>query len=423
MYKKTIFDNKTRVIEVPSKETKAVTLFFLFGVGSRYEDRSINGISHFIEHLMFKGTEKRPTTLDIAKELDSLGAEFNAMTSKDYTGYYIKIHHEKLKQAVDILSDMILNSKFDSVEIKREKNVIVEEINMYQDNPLMHVEEILEAQVFKGHKLGQSIAGPASTVKKITDKQILDYKNDFYRPDNLAVVAAGKIDKDFQKIIKTALIDKMVLPKCELKKFKKFTSKQSEPRISLNYKKTKQVQLAFGFPAFGYDDSRTYALHLLSIILGGNMSSRLFTSVRERQGLCYFIRCQPSFYKDTGNLYIQAGLDPSRLDSAISIILKELKKIKTKSLTARELRHAKDFLQGKITIGLEDSSHVAEYYAKQEIVAENVMTPEEKQKKYEDVDLKQIRQVAEEVLQKNKLNMALIGPFKSKKRFDNLIKL
>ncbi|MBT5338430.1 insulinase family protein [Candidatus Falkowbacteria bacterium] len=424
MYKKIVFPNKTRLILVPSKHTKATTVFFLYGVGSRYESREINGASHFLEHLMFKGTKKRPTTLDISRELDRVGAEFNAMTSKDYTGYYVKINHEKQDLAIDVLSDMLLNSKFEPVEINRERGVIVEEINMYHDNPLMSIEGVLESMVFKGNTLGWEIAGPASVIKKVSRKQLLDYKNKYYRPDNLVIAVAGRANSKIQKVLEEKFIKKSKKGKLEeLIKFKPFTVKQKQPQVKVQFRDTKQVQLALGFPAYGYNSPKTYAMHLLSIILGGNMSSRLFISVRERRGLCYFVRCYPSYYQDTGNMYIQSGLDVSRLDEAIQVILGELRKIKNKGVTAKELSDAKEFLRGKIVLTLEDSSSMAEYYAKQEILTGKTMSPEVKLKKYQAVTEKEVQNLAKELFVKEKLNLALIGPFKSDKKFYKQIKL
>lgn len=422
MHEKIIFPNKTKLILIPFKDTKAITILFLFGVGSRYETKNINGASHFIEHLMFKGTKKRPTTLDISKALDSVGAEFNAMTSKDYTGYYIKISHEKIDLATDILSDMLLNSKFENAEINRERGVVVEEINMYQDNPLMYIESLFEETVHAGNSLGWDVAGPSSVIKKITREQLLNYRDQYYCAENCVIAVAGKLNDNIKKLVDQKFISK-VSSAAFGPKFKKFKINQQERRVKLQYKETKQVQLALGFPAVGYGEPATYALHLLSIILGGNMSSRLFISVRERKGLAYFVRCYPNFYQDTGNIMIQSGLDISRLDEAIAVILHELKKIKMHGVTAKELKDAVEFLKGKMVLTLEDSSHLAEFYAKQELLQGKAMTPAEKMKKYQAVKLADIKKIANKYFQNRFLNLALIGPFKSPEKFKRLLKI
>ena len=423
MFTKHEFPNKLRLITVPSKDTQAITVLFLFGVGSRYEEKQINGASHFIEHLMFKGTKKRPTTLDISKELDRVGAEYNAMTSKDYTGYYIKINHQKVGLAVDVLSDMLLNSKFVQAEIDRERGVIIEEINMYQDNPLMYIETLLEEEMFKGNPVSRDVAGPASVIRKITRKQLVDYKNHYYRPDNVVVVAAGKIDKGFMDLLEKKFVSKLRAQELECKKFQPFKMNQKEPRLKLKYKNTKQVQLDIGFPTFGLHDERKYALNLMSVILGGNMSSRLFTSVRERRGLCYFVRCYPNYYQDIGNIVIQSGLDPSRIEQAIKVILQELEKIKKSGVSDKELKNAKEFLRGKTILNLEDSSHLAEYFAKQELLGGEILTPDQKMKKFNVVTKAEIKTIANQIFQKQYLNLALIGPFKSAAKFNRIMRI
>ena len=417
MFKEINFKNKAKLLLIPFKDTKAVTVLFLFGVGSRQETAEVNGASHFIEHLMFKGTKKRPTTLDISRALDRVGAEFNAMTSKDYTGYYIKINYENIDLAVDVLADMLLNSKFDAKEINRERGVIIEEINMYHDNPLMLIESLFEEILYEGNTLSWEIAGPEEVIKKITRAQLVNYKSTYYRPDNLVIAVAGKIDGNVRQLIEKKFAKKLASKKTKIKPFSPFVDTQNEPRLKLHFRDTKQAQLALGFPAFGYEDPRIYALHLLSIILGGNMSSRLFISVRERRGLAYFVRCYPNYYQDTGNIFIQSGLDTSRIDEALAVILAELKKVKTKGVTAKELQDAKEFLRGKVVLSLEDSSTLAEYFAKQLLLTGKIFTPEQKMKKYDEVTVADIKKLAQTIFQKPKLNLAIIGPFKDEKRF------
>ncbi len=417
------YDNGLRLLQIPSQDTKAVTILFLFGVGSRYESAEINGISHFIEHMMFKGTKKRPTTLDISRELDSVGAEFNAMTAKDYTGYYIKIDAEKADLATDILSDMLLNTRFDARELNRERGVIIEEINMYKDNPLMHLETVFEESVFKGNSMARDVAGPVQVIKKVSRKQMVDYYHDHYRPDNLVIAVSGKIKKELIASLERKYIAKVKKGKGNKSEFKNFIDKQKSPRVALQYKSTKQVQMALGFPTFGYQDDDRYALHLLSIVLGGNMSSRLFISVRERKGLAYFVRAYPNFYEDAGNFLVHAGLDKSRLPEALKIIQTELKKIKNNGITADELKKARDYLRGKLTLQLEDSSVKAEYYAKQELLQGGLMSLEEKLKNYDKVTVKQIKEIATKYFIREKLNLAVIGPFKDNALFNKHISL
>lgn len=417
MHKKQIFNNGIRLITTPLKETQTVSLLVLVKVGSRQESKATYGISHFIEHMMFKGTKQRPTTLDLSKELDGVGAEYNAFTSKDLTGYYIKSDARHLSLAIDILSDMLINSKLDAEELEKEKGVIIEEINMYEDNPLMFIEEILEEMVFQGSQLSHQIAGSRETVKTISQPLMKKYKNKFYCGSNLIISIAGNFSEQHLKEIKA----KFILGKGKKSTIKKVTLNQQSSQIKLKYKDTEQVQLALGFPTFSQYDKRNYALQLLSIILGGNMSSRLFINIREKNGLCYFIRCWNNLYEDTGVTIIQAGLDKERLDFAIKAINEELKKI-TQGVTSEELIRAKEFVSGKLALDLEDSLSLAQYYGNLEIFNKPLITPAEKLQKIMKVKASEIQVVAQEIFNFKRANLAIIGPFKDKTRFLKLLR-
>lgn len=421
MYQSQTLDNKLRVITVPLKETKAVTVLVIAKVGSRYETGNIRGISHFLEHMSFKGTNKRPTALSISKELDSVGAEFNAYTSKDHTAYYIKADARHIDLALDLLSDMLFNSKLDAKEVERERGVIIEEMNMYYDNPLIYIEDLFEESIFKGNPLGQDIIGNKKTIEGMDREKITSFVNKYYTNSNLVIGIAGSIDdKIINKVNKYFKSKNFGKGEYE---FKKFASEQARPQVKIMHKDSQQIQIGMGFPAYGYGHKNTYAFQLLSVILGGNMSSRLFVSVRERKGLCYYIKCQPNIYEDTGNLYIQSGLDKNRLDEAINIILEELKKVKQNGVTGPELQRAKDYIKGKTILNLEDSSHVCEWYVKQMVLQKKLLTPEEKFKLYERVNKDDILRVAKNIIQSNKINLAVIGPYHSGKQFIDLLKI
>ncbi len=417
MFKKQILPNGIRLVTAPLKETQTASLLILAKVGSRQETPQIFGLSHFIEHLMFKGTKKRPTTLDLSKELDGIGAEYNAYTGKDLTGYYIKSDSRHLSLAIDMLSDMLTSSKFEAEEIEKEKGVIVEEINMYEDNPLMYVEEMLEELMFEGGQLGHLIAGSRKTVKSATRQSLVKYKNDYYAGANIVIGLAGKFTPRHLAEIK----NKFNFNRGKKSAIKKFSFKQSSPRVVVKNKETEQVQLALGFPAFSQSDKRVYALQLMAIILGGNMSSRLFINVREKNGLAYFIRSWPNLYEDAGSFVIQAGLDKARIDFAIGAIIAELKKIK-QGITPEELKRAKDFVSGKMALDLEDSMSIAQYYANLELIGKPLMAPEAKLKKIMAVKLPEVVKVANDIFDFKKSNLAVIGPFKDKERFVKLLK-
>src|SRR3989344_102029 len=261
MYQKIKLPNQVRLITVPQKETQTANLLVLVKVGSRAEKLKNSGVSHFIEHLMFKGTKKRPSTLALSKELDGVGAEFNAFTGKDYTGYYIKSDAKHLSLAIDVLSDMLLNSKFDEKEIEREKGVIVEEINMYEDNPIMYVDDLLEQTMYASHPLGFSIAGSRKSVKESLRSSLLNFKNNFYIGSNTVIALAGNFSENHLKELKAKFKFSAKSQKFSLNKIK---IKQEQPRVALKFKETEQTQIALGFPAYSYNPKKIYALQLLS---------------------------------------------------------------------------------------------------------------------------------------------------------------
>jgi predicted Zn-dependent peptidase len=413
--------NNAKLILAPRKETDAVTLLVMFKVGSRFETRNNNGVSHFIEHLYFKGTRKRPDTFAISQELDKVGAQFNAFTGKDYTGYYIKVAKHNIELAFDVLSDMLFHSKFDSKEINRERGVIIEEIRMYKDNPLMYIGDLLEQISYKGHSLAREIAGPETVITKISRQDILKYKDEHYRSDNMIIGVGG----NYSQAKLNKLIDKYFGKKFGKKqehKFDPFISKQAEPRVKVQYKQTAQVQLAMGFPGVGRLDKKYMTQLLLSIILGGNMSSRLFISIRERHGLAYSVRTGIDDHADSGLFSIQAGLKKDKLALAYKLIVKELSKIKKIHVSEGELKKAKDFIKGKLVLGLEDSFDYVYWLVHQMVDFGEARGIKSIEKEIDKVTSKQIQELANEIFINDKLNLAIIGPYKDSLYFNKLIK-
>jgi len=406
-------ENKLTVVTVPQPGTATVTVMVLVPVGSRYETPAINGISHFLEHLLFKGTAKRPSTLQLTKALDAVGAEYNAFTGKDTTAYYIKVAAEHLELALDLFSDMLFNSLFDPAEIDRERGVILEELNMYEDNPLMHVDTLLEMSMFhKDHPLGYDIGGKKSNIKNLPRQAFIDYKRDHYTPAAMHVVVAGKIDarsdRWIQQYFGTYAAGK---GKSTFRRFKPY---QTKPQFLHKYKKTQQTQLAIGFPAVSFAQPKELAaLTVLSVILGGNMSSRLFISIREKQGLCYVIHSDVSSYADTGVFMIQAGLDNKRIEQAVQAIMAELRLIKKDFVTQEELHNAIDCIHGQMALKLEDSAAQANWYGKQSVLHGKITSPAEKLKLISQVTAADVRRIARRVLQSHYINIASIGPQRS----------
>lgn len=416
VYRTTVLANGLRVLTVPLHETKAATVLVLCKVGSRYESKNLNGVSHFVEHLMFKGTKRRPNTLSIARLLDGVGAEYNAFTSKDHTGYYVKINHEHFDLALDVVADILHNSKFDPVEIDRERQVIVEEISMYEENPLMYIEDVFERTLFSGHPLGQLIAGPRQVIKQVSRAAIVRFFKTHYYPANMIVVVAGRFDE--ARIL--ADIERHFGDPSQTKpapKAKAFKFKPGPPRFGLETKTTEQVQIGLGYPGLSYFDRQLPAFSLLSTILGGNMSSRLFIQIRERRGLAYAIHCSPSVYEDTGSLFIQAGVAKQRVEEAIKAILEELKKVRSAGVTPAELRRAKEYVKGKLILELEDSASVAAWLGKQWLLTGKIERPADKLKKIEAVTRADISALGRRLIRASGLTLALIGPFHDRRPF------
>lgn len=421
MYQKIKLNNGIRVVLVPDEHTKAATVFVMFRVGSRYEDKKYNGVSHFIEHMMFKGTKRRPTTESISRELDSVGADYNAMTGKDFTGYYVKIDSRHFPLALDIVHDMVYNSRFEDKELRQERKVIMEEIHMYHDNPMRRIDDMIEEVMFSGSSLGWDIAGDKKSMDAITRKAMLNYKNAYYTPERTIVVVSGNIGADAKQMI--AGLFGSAPKKKKGKNFPAYAAKRSKLRVAIEYKEVDQVQLALGFPAYAHDDPRLPALGVLANILGGTMSSRLFIQIRERKGLAYFVRASVDPYEDTGAFMIRAGLTKGRIDEAIKAICAELAKTRDKGVTAAELARAKENIRGRIVLELEDSSDLAAFFGKQELYTGKIKTPEEKFEEINAVTATDVLAVAKDMISADKASLALIGPFKDDKRFANLVKL
>lgn len=424
MFDKHLLKNGMRVVLSPMQETKAITLLALFRVGSRYENRRTLGLSHFLEHMMFKGTKKRPKAIQISKILDGVGAEYNAFTSKDYTGYYIKVNYEKTELAMELMSDMLANSVLAQEEVERERKVIKEEINMYEDNPIMLVEELYEQELYRGSSLGWRIAGDVKSLANIRRKELVDFRGEHYRPKNTVFIASGRFPENLEKMISKyfGVLKGDGRPQ-GFKKFQPSKVHAAGPRVALRFRDTGQVQVVLGFPAYAYKDKRLPALHLLATILGGSMSSRLFIAVRERRGLAYFVRASTSVYQDTGNLLIHAGLDKSRIDAAIKVIMKEVKRIRDGGVTREELVRAKENIRGRMTLALEESSDVADFLGKQELLTGEIKTSDQKLEKIFKVTQADVKKVAADVFKSNRLAAAIIGPFEDANRFQKLFRI
>jgi len=419
-YKKHTLKNGLRVIIAPMKETQTATVVVMVGVGSRYEKENEAGLSHFIEHMFFKGTKKRPTALDISEELDSIGGEFNAFTSKDVTLYYAKADSKHVETALDVISDMYLNSKIEPQEIEKEKGTIIQEINMREDNPMGYVGDVFEKLLYRNNYLGRDVIGYKKAITSFKQKNFLNYMKQFYVANDTVVCIAGKFnEKEALSKIKKYFSG---MKKGKKPPMEKVSEKQKNPEAKIKFKKTDQTHFILGSRAYPENHKDRFVLALLSIILGGNMSSRLFIEVREKRGLAYSVHTMVEAYKECGYLATQAGVDHKNLKLAAETILREYKKIATEKVSEKELQKAKDYIKGKSVMGLESSDEVAMFFIGQEIKKKKIMTIQKIFKHIDKVTPSDILRVAKDIFQPNKLNLAVIGPHKSKKELEALLK-
>ncbi|MBX4211710.1 MAG: insulinase family protein [Candidatus Yanofskybacteria bacterium] len=420
-YKFNTLDSGLRVITIPMDGTKTVTVLVLVGTGSKYESREINGISHFLEHMMFKGTTKRPGYLDISRELDSIGASYNAFTGKEYTGYYAKASAEKLDTVMDVIFDIFLNSKIDEKALNTERGVIIEEINMRQDINQEHVGKLFEQLLYGDQPAGWDISGPKENILNMKREDFVEYFNTHYIAQNTVIAITGGI-KSEDVLKKTEVYMQKIRTGTPVTKLPTKES-QDKPQVVTFYKKTDQTHFVLGVRTYPLFDRRKYALSVLGTVLGGGMSSRLFDEIREKRGLAYYVSAGNQAYTDSGYFEVSAGVNNEKVKEAISVVLQELKKIRDQGIDAGELRRAIDQIIGRTSLALEHSDNVAEAYADPILFENKVLTPEEELDKIKKVTLTDIMEVASDIFQNNKLNLALIGPFEDKKPFEELLKL
>ena len=419
MFKKITLKNGLRIITMPQKSTQAVTVLVLVGTGSKYEKKDINGISHFLEHMFFKGTKNRPDKLEIAETLDKIGGIYNAFTGEDYTGYFAKVAASKLDVALDWVSDIFLNSLLPEKEMEKEKGVITEEINMIYDNPMAHVGVLWSKLLYGDQPAGWDIAGTKESVSRMTRQKLSDYMGSQYVASNTIVCVAGQIKNDTEDKIKkyfSGSKDGSFAPKA------KVVERQTQPECLLHFKETDQTHLCFGARAYNLFHPQRYAQDILGVILGGMMSSRLFMEVRDKLGLAYYIRTEAEANPDTGYLVTQAGVDNKNAEKAVAVILKEYKKISQERVSPKELKKVKDFTKGKMTLLLESSDAVASFCGIQALLEKDILTPEEIYAKINKVSAADVLKAAKDIFRPENLNLALVGPFKDKELFEKIIK-
>lgn len=418
MYKLQKLKTGLRYITVPMEETKAVTVLVLVGTGSKYETKDKSGISHFLEHLFFKGTKKRPSPLHIARELDEVGGEYNAFTGKEHTGFYVKLASKHLDLALDILSDILLHSQFDEAEIEKEKGVILQEINLYKDTPIQYIEDVFESLLYGNQPAGWKIIGRKETVKEMERKIILSYFNTHYLAPNTVIGIAGDIKEKAAKKIDFYF---KKLPQGTRPAKEKTKQVQKKPQVLISSKKTDQTHLSLGVRAFDMFHKDRFALQILATILGGNMSSRLFTRIRAKMGAAYYVKTEYQAYQDTGYLTTRVGVGHKDVSAVVKVICEEYNKLLKKSPPKKELAKAKEYIKGKTLLNLESSDSQASFYSKQELLRDKIESIEEKFKQIDAVTPAKLHKVSKDIFQNSKLNLALVGPHKSKDKLTKIL--
>ena len=407
MFRKTTLKNGLRIITVPQKSTQALTILVLVGTGSKYETKETNGISHFLEHMFFKGTKKQPSPIAVAETLDRVGGIFNAFTSEEYTGYWAKVDYKHLDLALDVVSDIFLNSQLEEKKIEREKGVITEEINMYQDMPMHYVGILFNKLLYKNQPAGFMIAGNKENIIKFQRKDFLQYLQNYYVAENTVICLAGNIENNIEKYFKDIKIGR-ARPKIKVQE------KQSKPETLIFHKETDQTHFCLGVRGYSLFHPDKYAMSVLGVLLGGMMSSRLWIAVRERQGLAYYVHTDIENQTDTGYLVTQAGVEHNKAEKAIKLILKEYQRVKDEKISQKELQKVKDCIKGRMMLELESSDSVASFVCIQEILKKEILTPEQVFAKIDKVRPEDIKRVANDIFQNKKLNLAVICPKKLK---------
>ncbi len=411
-HKKTL-KNGLRIITVPMKDSATATVMVLVSTGSDYETDDIAGISHFLEHMCFKGTTKRPKAGDISKELDSIGAQSNAFTGKEYTGYYAKAHYKKLPQIVDVVADIYQNPTFPESEIEKEKGVVIEELHMYEDMPQSKVGEVFENLLYPNQPAGRPIIGFEKTVRSITRDQLVEYRKKHYVTNSSVIIVAGNIDqKQTEKLLEKAFAEVHASKKINKQKTKE---SQKVPQIKVHFKDTDQAHIIIGFRSFNIKHKDVQAAAVLETVLGRGMSSRLFLKMREELGICYYVRSSNDLSTDRGVFGISAGVAKDRIKEAIAGILEELKQIRTSSIPEQELKKAQEFKIGNMYLGLESSDSYADFFAFQDIHDLDIKTPQAEAAEIQKVTAKDVLRVAKKLFKKENISLAIVGPYKEDK--------
>jgi len=414
--------NGLRIVLVPMPGTATATVVVMTGTGSRYENEKENGLAHFLEHMFFKGTKKRAGARVISGELEAVGSIYNAFTAKDRTAYWAKVSSRYLDTAIDVISDIFLNSTLPPKEITKERGTIIQEIDMYEDMPMNSIDNVFEALIFGAeHPLGRTTLGPKENIRAFNRKNFTEYLKRNYTTGNTVVCVAGSFSAT--KVLAKLRREFGHIRRAEQPVLVPFASTQDTPRIAIKEKKTDQTHLMLGVLSYPYLHKDEYALAVLATILGSGMSSRLFTEVREKRGLAYSVRAWAEKYPDVGYFVVQAGVKHSKLGKVIETVLTEFRKIKRAKVSSEELAKAKSYIKGTATLALETSDGIASDAVSSLISIGRIRKLEEILRGVDKVTAADIGRVARDILRTEKLNLAIIGPHLEKEKFLPLLRV
>jgi len=418
VFEQTTLGNGIRVLTADMPQVPSVACFVMLAAGSRYETPESKGIAHFAEHMFFKGTERRPTARTISAEIDGIGGEFNAFTGKELTGYYVKSSSETRDVALDVLVDMLLNSRFDADEIAKEKGVILEEMNVYLDTPARYVGSVYERLLYGDQPLGWDILGTKETVEAATRDTFVSYLDAWYKPERIVIGVAGRLGDGLHDRLEELLGG--VEARDTGKPLPAEIPSNGAP-VLLHTKASEQAHLHLGVRGYALGHPDRYALQLLAVVLGGGMSSRLFTEVRERRGLAYYVHAANGTFTDAGTLYTGAGVDVGRIDEAIETIVRELRKLAAEPVPGEELEKARGYAKGRFVLRLESPQGVIQFGLRRELLEHELEEPDDVLRELDAVTADDVQRVAMDLFEDTQLYLAVVGPFDDPARFEQLV--
>jgi predicted Zn-dependent peptidase len=419
MYEKTVLANGLRVLTSPLPHTRSVSVSLFVGAGSRYEEDSVAGISHFVEHMLFKGTDRRRSPREISEAIEGVGGVMNAATDKELTVYWAKVPVDHFSVALDVLLDQLLHSRIDPIELERERKVVIEEIAMVEDNPGEIAGLLFESLMWPEQALGRDIAGSRESVEGISRASMLDYLASQYVPENTVLAVAGNLTPD--RVVGEVVEQTADWRSGPFRAWQPAADGQTKWRVGVRSKRTEQAQIVLGYPAYSAFHPDRYTLDVLNTILGEGMSSRLFLEIREMRSLAYDVHSGVSHYADTGAFVLSAAVDPKKADECIRAIRGELDRVRTQLVPHAELVKAKEYIKGRMLLRMEDSRAVSSWTGGQELLRRHIRTVDEVVAAVDAVTAEDIHRVAQDVIRDDRANLAVVGPYRSQERFERLL--